>query len=246
MKKRNMIIAAALAATMVFGSAVGVMAAVDTDLNVSESDNKIKFDGGGGEPTDSVDPEKPDEKIIPDEKEKETENTGPLRLDCVPIFDFGTQKITTEEKTYDAAIPYDTMGQDPVPYYVQVTDVRGTGAGWRLSAKMTKQFTDSNGHTLKGATIALSNVAVLSQKEAIVPGSVSDGTLEYDADNDKTIQLASAAVGEGMGVSSIRFGDEDLPGQNADKSVQLTVPANGTIYKDTYTATILWTLAETP
>ena len=244
-KKLAAALAFTLASTMVFGSAMGVLAA---DMDVSESDNKITFQSGGGEPTDPIDPEKPEKEIDPDEKEKPTGNTGDLRLDVVPVFDFGTEKITTGAKSYNALLP--TESGTEIPYYAQVTDFRGTGEGWSLYAKMTSQFSDGT-HTLNGAAIALSNVA--ADADATVgttaPGTTFNGALEYDAVSGGTlIKLASAAVNEGMGTSAVRFGDTARYGSTltADKSVSLTIPAATLIYANEYKATIQWTLAATP
>lgn len=245
MKPSKKVVAFALAATMLFGNVAGVLAA---DQDVDSSDNKITFEsGGGGDVTNPVDPEDPDTEVDPDEKEDPTGNTGELRLDVVPVFDFGTKKITTGEKEYSAELPVDATSTEEIPYYVQVTDVRGTGAGWSLTAKLTDQFTDGT-HTLDGATIALANVASEAQTGTTAPTSTTDGSLEYDAVNDKSIKIASAAANEGMGVSAVRFGDTARYGSTltADDSVKLTIPGTTQVYANTYKATIKWTLGATP
>jgi len=246
-KKLTTALALTLAATMVLGSAMGVLAA---DADVSVSDNKITFGAGeGGDPTAPVDPEKPDLGVDPDEKEKVTENTGALRLDVVPVFDFGTKSITTGEKKYTAELPKDKTANEEIPYYVQVTDLRGTGAGWHLSAKMTSQFSDGT-HSLNGATINLSNVATAAQDGTTAPSTTFDGKLEYDSASggSTTLTLASAATNEGMGVSAVRFGDTARYSSSltADKSVELTIPAATQVYAETYVATIQWTLGAVP
>ena len=51
---------------------------------------------------------------------------GPLSLDYVSSIDFGTQKITMfEKKTYEST---------SLKPFIQVTDNRGTGAGWKVTA----------------------------------------------------------------------------------------------------------------
>jgi len=246
-KKLAAATAFALAATMMLSSAMGVWSA-DTDISVSE--NKITFDTGGGTVTPPVDPEDPDKEIEPDGKEVVTDNKGSLRLDVVPAFDFGTQQITagTENKKYNAELPKDQTLDEAVPYYAQVTDVRGIGAGWRLSAKMTSQFSDGT-NTLTGAKIKLKNVAAKAQAGTTAPGTTWSGDLVYDAQSGGSIlYLASAAVNEGMGVSAVRFGNTDRDGGalTANESVELEIPADTQIYKTTYKATIQWTLGATP
>jgi len=243
MKCSKKLVVFTLAAVMMFGNVVGVFAA-DTDVSVSE--NKITFKAGGGDATDPVDPEKPDNPVDPD-KEDPTGNTGDLRLDVVPVFDFGTQKITSNDKSYFAELPVDAMSSDEIPYYVQVTDVRGSGAGWSLTAKMTDQFSDGT-NALAGAEINLVNVASEAQTGTTAPSGTYDGVLKYDAVNDTSVKLASAAVNEGMGVSAVRFGDTVRYGSTltADKSVELTIPGSTQVYANTYKATIKWTLGATP
>jgi len=246
MKCNKKVLAFTLAATMLFGNVISVFA---DDMDESTTDNKITFESGGGkETTPPVDPEDPDVTITPDpDKEKPTDNTGELRLDVVPIFDFGTQQITTNTKNYFAELPVESVSSEEIPYYVQVTDVRGTGAGWSLTAKMTSQFSDGT-HALTGAKINLSNVASEAQSGTTAPSGTYDGTLEYDAVDDTSVKIASAAVNEGMGVSAVRFGDTARYGNtlSADESVELTIPGEVQVYANTYKATIQWTLGATP
>jgi len=243
MKRSKKVVAFTLAATMLFGNVVSVFAA---DGDVDSTNNKITFKSGDGyEVTDPVDPEDPDVNITPDpEKEKPTGNTGELRLDVVPAFDFGTQEITTKDKSYDAELPVEAGG-DKVPYYVQVTDVSGTGEGWKIKAKLTDQFSDGT-HELNGAAIILSNVAAESQTGTVVPSSVNSGTLQNDG---SSLKIAAAQANEGMGVTAVRFGDTPRDGRTSDtakESVNLTIPAETQVYKSTYKATIKWTLEATP
>jgi len=246
MKCSKKLVAFALAATMLFGNAIGASAA---NQGGTTTENKITFQSGGGsDVTPPADPEKPDITISPDpDKEKPTGNIGELRLDVVPVFDFGTQDITTTAKSYFAILPVDAVSREKVPYYVQVTDVRGTGAGWSLTAKMTSQFSDGT-NLLAGAKIDLSNITSKAQTGSTAPSGLFEGTLEYDEVNDSTVKIATAAVNEGMGVTTIRFGDTARNGDTptADESVKLTIPASTQVYANTYKATIKWTLGATP
>lgn len=246
MKCSKKVVVLSLVATLVFGSAVSVFAA-DGDVDVT--DNHIKFKADGGSKTDPVDPEDPDETIVPDDKEKPTNNTGTLRLDVVPRFEFGENNIVNGDKSFDAKVPEvtDKDGATTAPYYTQVTDVRGTGDGWTLSAKMTVPFTDEDNHTLDGAKIELKNAAAASQDGTDVPTAVDGGFLEFDGANTQTIDIATAAEDEGMGVTAVRFGDTSKTGTvTADKSVVLTIPGSTQVYAKDYEATVKWTLVTGP
>ena len=46
-------------------------------------------------------------------------------------------------------------GNKEVPNFVQVTDNRGTNAGWKLSVTQNDQFKTADGKELTGATLTL-------------------------------------------------------------------------------------------
>lgn len=257
MKCSKKVVAFALAATMILGSTIGVFAAEPSaeDMDWDVTDNKITFTtGGGDEGTTTRDPEDEeggeitlepgDDKIIP------TGNNGSLRLDVVPQFDFGSAQITVGDKAYFAELPKAYIGEgttaEEIPYFAQVTDVRGTGAGWSLNAQMTTEFVNGT-HKLDGAQIELMNVAANADPGTTAPSTLYSNVLYYDAAGS-SVKIASAAANEGMGVSEVRFGDTTRFGEEmtADESVELTIPADTQIYVGTYTATIKWTLGATP
>ena len=72
-------------------------------------------------PTEPLDPT--DEDNPTDEP---THNKGPLSLDYVSSIDFGTQKINMYKKEI-----YESTSLKP---FIQITDNRGTGAGWKVTA----------------------------------------------------------------------------------------------------------------
>lgn len=241
MKCSKKVLAFTLAATMMFGSVIGVMAAPPDD-EFDTTDNKITFTSGGGLlPTDPVDPTDPDKEVSPDpDKEVPTGATGDLRLDLVPQFDFGSNQIVTGDKEFYAEVPTDTVTDKEMPYYVQVTDVRGSGAGWNVYAQMTTQFEDTAGHELTGAEIELLNTASAAQTGTTAPSGVYSDTLIPEG---SAIKIASAAVDEGMGVSVVSFGADADEGA---ESVVLTIPASTQVYSNKYTTTIKWTMGATP
>lgn len=177
------------------------------------------------------------------------ENRGALSLDFVSHLDFGNHEITNEE----AIIPSET--DKP---YIQVTDLRGTGEGWHVTANASTFNTkDESGeiieeNTLPAATITLSN------GEAKSPSPYSPGNLDVEnsislvAGNEASSTVVSAKgretgkpinTAEGLGTWLISWLNNSDEGP--DNKVTLTVPA-GSASKGTHTATITWTLSSGP
>ena len=119
------------------------------------------------EPIITVDPEGP--KPCTD---------GPLSIDYASNFNFGTQEITSADKTYFAAATTLT-DKTTRPNWVQVTDNRGTLAGWSLSLQAS-EFTNGKtgtGSVLSGATLKLENGHIVSASDAAADQSVASVTL---------------------------------------------------------------------
>ena len=185
---------------------------------------------GGGDKTPSVDPDKPGTT------QPGTGDKGTLTLDTVPNLVFGKQRVSSEAKTYPAL--NSTIAQEAgagaaknwAPY-VQVTDVRGTGAGYKLTATMSEFKAGAN--VLAGAQIKFANGTVSNEKanDAVAP-TITDGVLEAGTD---AVPLLTAAKGQGMSTYTGRF---------TDANVTLSVPGASKV--GAYTATITWTLVEAP
>ncbi|MDN8763564.1 WxL domain-containing protein, partial [Staphylococcus aureus] len=75
-----------------------------------------------------------------------------LSIDYGSKFKFGTQKISTADQTYYAA-PDEMKDGSKKPTYVQVTDKRGTLAGWKLTLSQPEQFKTATGEELVGAQL---------------------------------------------------------------------------------------------
>lgn len=100
------------------------------------SNSKIDFLAGDEVITPPVNPKDPGNPVLPtpidptDPDNKGTNQKGPLSVDYVSNLKFGKQKISGK------TISYKALNADP---FVQVTDLRGAGDGWSLSAK-NEQF----------------------------------------------------------------------------------------------------------
>lgn len=122
--------------------------AVPTAANAAESTGKVKVEAGEAKPTDPiVDPEKPDKgpDIDPSTPGVHPGDTGALAITNTTDLEFGTIKTGNAliEKNADAISLVDA---DKKPTgakrgaLVSWSDMRGTNAGYTITAAMTKQF----------------------------------------------------------------------------------------------------------
>lgn len=255
-------------------AAANVAAAADGGVYTSQG--AITFTPSTGK-TDPEDPNKPGEPVGPEidpeewpegPKEPPVGTDGPLSIDFASFFYFGEQEITTQSKVYDTGVQkyvkkVNDKGEwveDPEakategPNYVQVTDNRGTEAGWTLKVKQDKQFTSKNNHVLSGATVGFKNGHVVTASKSAKPTSTGIFTLDFDGTNEggsaESIVM-EAKAGQGGGTYLNNFGTwndtEATPGifeGTAKKSVQLSVPGSTTKYAERYTTDFVWTLSD--
>ncbi|MFH4233977.1 WxL domain-containing protein, partial [Acinetobacter baumannii] len=64
-----------------------------------------------------------------------------------------------------------------VPNYVQVTDNRGTNAGWKLTVTQNEQFKTTSNQELTGAALTLKNGILNSASGSDAPESLQNITL---------------------------------------------------------------------
>lgn len=239
-------------ATMATGLLVGSASAYAENGGELKSNAIINFEPTT-EPTKPVNPIKPGEPATPVDPTKPdgkpTEGTaGPLSIDYASSLNFGTQKISSTDQTYQAAAQKFIEGDEKTevegPNFVQVTDNRGTEAGWTLGVKQDGQFKSETGKELTGAQIAFKNAVVstdsASPKPSIVERSFS---LKLTPEGNGVAQnIMSAKVKEGAGTHLLVFGDKE--GENT--GIELSVPGKTTKYAEKYATSLIWTLTDVP
>lgn len=228
-----------------------VVHAADNSVNTT-GDVTFKEDTDPVNPVDPVDPDNPVDPVNP-----VNPTNGPLSLDYASSFHFGEQKISAKDETYYAAFDKIKGSEDgqtvDKPNWVQVTDKRGTNAGWKLQVQQGLQLTtgkDENAKELKGAVISLSNpnVKTTSDNKAaaptangtitLVPGTKGEDGVVPGAAQD----VMTAASDQGMGTWVDAFGDETTGNQ----SIALSVPGASEKVKDgKYTTELTWLLSDT-
>lgn len=240
MKKKKSI---SLVALVLLASSTGASTAFAADGGTYNSNGVVAYtpstDTTG--PVDPEDPEKPVDPTDPTDPGGPNPGTsGPLSIDYASSFDFGSQKITSTDKTYNAAANPISDGSTR-PNWVQVTDNRGNLAGWSLSVQAT-DFTNGStgtGSVLNGAQLKLSNGHIVSHSDAPANKSLASITLTPGASSGT---ILGATPGSGAGTNLLVWGND----ANKDSSVSLFVPGKTTKLATTYKSTLTWALTDTP
>lgn len=259
MKLTNIITLSAIA---VLSLTVGTTLVTAAPVNNYDSNGAVEFTPNL-DPTSPVDPLDPDPEnpvtpIDPTKPDgKPTDGTqGPLSIDFASSLDFGLNKISNKDQTYYARAQKFSGGTTDKPNYVQVSDNRGSNAGWNLTVKQVGQFTATTptvNDVLKNAAITLTSPTVKSNSTAEAP--TANDTIELVPDGPAVLVM-SAAVETGAGTWDNSWGTvEEVTEKDADnndvkanvtKAVTLFVP--GSTLKDAvkYQTKLTWELADVP
>ena len=236
--KKQSIVSVLLLSSMVLSSATTLAASPGaSEGSPAERDTagQVVFEENN-EPTTPVDPIDPDVPVEPG-------TDGPLSLDYASAFNFGKQKIISKDKVYYAATQEVIIDgvHSQKPLYAQVTDGRGSLAGWSLSVKQNGQFKTDDGQELVGAKIKFINGQKETVMESDAPSTVTTD-VELVADGSASSLLMQAEEGQAAGTWIYRLGDLDTMGE----SVQLHVPGKSTKLKEKYTTELTWSLSTLP
>lgn len=220
--------------SLVLTTGVSAMTVADynTKANVIFKENE--------EITLPVDPNDPEKEVTPEVEGEDIIDPGtpgPLSIDYASHINFGEVEISGNARTYFANPITFEEGGESAPY-VQVTDNRGTRAGWELQVKQEEEFKKGES-TLAGAELSLINGEVNS-------ASATSGVTATDIvfDNHNELYPVLTAVNEsGAGTFTNQFG-EIVDGKATD--VSLYIPAGLVIEEGKYSTTLNWVLVDTP
>lgn len=248
MKVSKLALVGILSTSMLAGGAQ-ISYAVDGGSVPTIGDVTFKEDTTITEPLDPSNPD-PDKPITPEEPNG---TNGPLSIDYVSQFHFGEQFISAKDETYNVKLDKlkDFQGNTVErPTFIQVTDNRGTNAGWKVQVQQGAQFSTKVGPTdveLEGAVISLENSTLVTTADnkaaaptaaagvVLVPGtSTTAGPLQ---------DVVTAGTDKGMSTWINSFGTE----ATGEESVTLFVPGTSAKVKDgKYTTQLTWVLSDTP
>lgn len=194
------------------------------------SEATISFVADDESKTDPKDPDNPD---LPGTGPG-TGMTGKLTLDYLPSLDFGSNSITFQVQTFN------TTNVKP---YIQVTDKRATGEGWKVQAK-SSDFTGTSGSFQGVITFKNASNVTVTGNTATAPTAVNPVTLTSGA-AETNVVVASSGGNTGMGTWLTRwYPSEGFEGSGND-SVTLSVDTTNMI-AGSYTATLDWILTDAP
>lgn len=167
-----------------------IVLAVEDSKNTNAEVNFIVDENKkGGNP--SI-PGKDDEPLRPNDPGWYTD--GPLRIEYVPNFKFGMQRISRENQTYDAFWNYgkDSKGKERIiPHFLQVTDERGnpnvSDAGFEVRLKASTFKEKDGDHELPNTRLQFRESTLVSSisKDA---DSILNGFM-FDNEIDKKIVI---------------------------------------------------------
>ncbi|ASZ07010.1 cell surface protein [Enterococcus thailandicus] len=218
------------------------VAAEETFPKEYNSEGIITFEAGDEEVTPPVDPENPDPTDPVDPVDPPGPGTGgALSIDYGSKFKFGVQKISTADKVYYAA-PDEMTDGSKKPTYVQVTDKRGTLAGWKLSLSQPEQFKTASGEELVGAQLAFTKGQAASLVDAKYTPTTVNADLILTPGASNTLAI-NAKEGTGVGTWVYRFGANEEENKDA---VQLSVPGKSVKLAKQYSTKLVWSLENTP
>lgn len=197
--------------------------------------------------TSPVNPTDPTAPVSPNPGDPHQPGTGgPLSLDYVSNFHFGTKTIQTTDATYYAQLDQVQNASSTlisVPNYAQVTDKRGLNQGWKLTVKQNGQFktTTATPSTLTNASMSL--VAATPNSTQLIALAPVSAPVTLDPTGAAASTVATAAIATGQGTWTLAFGS----GAGAAQGVKLTVPnATAKVTTDQYKTTLTWTLNDSP
>ncbi|MGM2786765.1 WxL domain-containing protein [Bacillus cereus group sp. Bce018] len=245
MKFTKVAVVGAFALTTLVG---GTSAFAEKDGGTLNSKAFIQFEKNT-DTVDPINPINPDEVVEPIVDPNNPDDThepgtaGPLSIDYVSNFNFETQKASGNNELYYAKLDNVknkvTGAKSEVPNFVQVTDNRGTNAGWKLTVKQNDQFKTADDKELTGATLTLKNGTLNSAAGSKAPTAAQNIALTPG----QAFDVATAQEEEGMGTWTNSFGKSVEDGEN---SVELSVPGKTKKEQAKYTTSLTWELKDAP
>ncbi|CAM3277603.1 WxL domain-containing protein [Lactiplantibacillus plajomi] len=228
--------------TLLLTAAAPLVANAESVPNTTGKTDVTASFTGNTNPVTPVDPDDPNKPVDPDPgtngSTSGNEGGGQLSLIYAPkTFNFGSHQIDVlNDQSYaldtsDTTIKTSLWGSAN-NVVLEVSDVRGTNAGWNLTASGSEL--KSGDDKLVGASITLPGGDVTASGATKTNGAVSVAAKLATTGEAQTVLNAAAGNGAGVTVDQIK-----------PSEIKLNVPAN-TAKAQTYTGSINWNLSDTP
>lgn len=212
------------------------------------------------EPSKPMDPTDPGSKqpvkpVDPTTKDGEPNEgtSGPLSIDYASSLDFGVNQIANNDITYYANAQEVRSESDSkyTPNYVQITDNRGTNAGWTLKVKQGGQFSNDTAlhKELTGAQIQFVDPTIVSNSTAKAPTPAN--VIKLDPNGAESLVMSAKST-EGAGIWIDRWGTaEEMTNDQGEKvqknkAISLSIPGGTPKDAVQYSTKLTWSLSDTP
>ncbi|MHC5218127.1 WxL domain-containing protein [Enterococcus sp. LJL128] len=177
-------------------------------------------------------------------------NPGPLKIVSVTNMDFDTHKIVANDtdKSYDA-LPFTDPGtKQTTAHFIRFQDIRADAATtnnwWTVTGEMTKQFQNTAGQTLDGATLDYKKISLVTGTNAATkPVAPATATQTLSLNNPVPF-YTNREAGKGFGVFELMFDNNANAQAGTYDGITLNVPGTNVLKATEYKAEITWTIAE--
>lgn len=199
-------------------------------------------------PVSPVDPLEPELEVSPENKPEIPEDQGLLSIDFVSQFNFGTQSISSLDKTYYAQPQRllneegEVIADEERPNYVQISDRRSdtNRVGWEISVIQNTQFKNDDGDELAGAQLRFMNQQLATAQGGSDPSIRTPEEVILIPEQKQILLTADEETGFGTWI--YRFGDKE----SSDRSVALDVPRYSSPTASIYQTKLIWELSCVP
>lgn len=200
------------------------------------------------DPPAPVDPLDPETEVNPENRPELPEDQGLISIDFVSRFDFGEQKISTQDRRYYAKSQRLLDDNSLViedkkrPNYIQISDrrLKENRGGWQLSVTQQAPFFNEEGSELRGAQLSFRNGELIPVKNNSTPPFFVRDESTLIPGVRRTLIMADQDEGQGTWV--YRFGNQD----NFKESIFLEVPGSANPTQGTYSTTLIWQFQAVP
>jgi len=220
---------------LAFSLSVGLLqspASADTYGTTASTNLKPGDTSGSVKPVDPETPEKPFPGDPGDSGNGGTGSTGPLTLDYVPNLTFKQDSVTGQVINTTA---------ENSRAFVQVSDRRYNGAGWKLYLTAGSLTGQADHHQVTHGDLALGQSTFKPKAAGTVSGAP---TVTVGAKQDMTMNVAEivahAAPDHGLGTWMMRIN------ANSSLPARLFVNAGEVTQQQLYTGILTWQLTDTP
>ncbi len=219
-------------------SALAVATLAPATAQAVESNATITAIAGSDpvKPVDPTDPTNPTDPTDPGNGGETPEQPGDLQINVVPNLNFG-DKVEITPKTVSTSLKNETTP------FAQVSDLRGTGAGWSLNVSLGN-FLSTDNKAIVGATISFSGGEAVTSNQLTENAAVTNN-IKLTAGSTGAQSLMKATAGNGKGTWLARFVNTGTAATGNTK-IMFEAPTDQVMANTAYKAIMTWQLADTP